>query len=147
MHSRCVWSAHAMVGERNTHAARYGRLCWSYLPCRRVLTLSSHFKMLTERVRHTIRLTLHAEFEFKMTKFEDMTIHELCVEYFRMIVYSENNTSSVGTWADRCAGEYPLVTAWIPFSNCLRLCCSTAEVQLWIPECLCVCMCNVWIIV
>ena len=73
--------------------------------------VSSHFKMLTERVRHTIRLTLHAEFEFKMTKFEDMTIHELCVEYFRMIVYSENNTSSVGTWADRCAGEYPLVTA------------------------------------
>ena len=46
------------------------------------------------RVGHTFCLTFQAKFKFEMKKFEDMMLHELCVECFGMTVNSANDNNS-----------------------------------------------------
>ena len=64
------------------------------------------------RVGHTLRLIFQADFEFKMKKFEDMTLHELCVECFWMIIYSDNkNKSGISERTNVLVIFFPSMTA------------------------------------
>ena len=59
------------LAEIISRAAARWRWLHQGLPC--------HFRLSTVRVGHRLRLTFQAEFELKMKKFKDMTLHELCV--------------------------------------------------------------------
>ena len=77
-----------------------GQACSAYLLSHGRLALATlgvslpTFALSTVRVGHTLRLTLHADVQFKMMTLETVTVRELCVEYFSMIVHSENDNNS-----------------------------------------------------